>query len=108
CCFVSGCSSNSEGKSRKEYINISTAGTGGLFYVLGNGIADVWTDNIEGIDVSVQSTAGSPQNLNYIKLDETDVAFSQNGIALQAWNGEGSFKDNPIKNIRALTFLYPN
>ncbi|PAV31085.1 hypothetical protein CIL05_00035 [Virgibacillus profundi] len=103
-----GCSSDTDSNGDNNQVNIGTAGTAGIFYVLGNGIADVWSDNVAGLNVSVQSTAGSPQNINYIEMGESDVGFSQNGIALQAWEGKGPFDGKPVKNIRALTFLYPN
>ncbi|WP_163969619.1 TAXI family TRAP transporter solute-binding subunit [Oceanobacillus halotolerans] len=104
---ISGCGSDEGGNDGSSQVNIATAGTAGIYYALGNGIANVWSDEVEGMKASAQSSAGSPQNINYINVGEANVAFSQNGIALQAWEGTGPFEE-PIQNIRALTYLYPN
>ena len=45
--FLQGCATNSDNE-----VKISTAGTAGIFYALGNGIANVWEDEVEGVTSS--------------------------------------------------------
>ncbi|GAW92254.1 TAXI family TRAP transporter solute-binding subunit [Calderihabitans maritimus] len=116
---LAGCSGNSsdEGKevpkassssSQKTHINIATATTAGIYYALGNAIANMWNEKIDGIQASVQSTAGSVQNVELLSRNEAQVAFMQNGVAGDAWNGENAFEGKPRKEFVGMTYLYPN
>lgn len=90
------------------FVNIATATTAGVYYALGNGIADLWNQKVENIKASAQATAGSPQNVKLMSKNEAQVAFVQNGVAFDAWNGTGQFNGDAQKDLRALTYLYPN
>ena len=93
----------------KEYkINIATATTGGVYYPLGNALAQIWSKNLPGVKASAQSTAGTPQNIELMKAKEADVAFGQNGIAYYAYFGQGTYEGKPVKTIRGMLALYPN
>lgn len=101
--------STSEKPSNKPtFVNIATATTAGVYYALGNGIADLWNEKIGNIKASAQATAGSPQNVKLMSKNEAQVAFVQNGVAFEAWNGKGQFEGDAQRDIRALTYLYPN
>ncbi|KJR99608.1 MAG: hypothetical protein VR68_08885 [Peptococcaceae bacterium BRH_c4a] len=111
-----GCSAKPSGKDtgkteatgKKTQINISTATTAGIYYVLGNALAKVWKDKIPNINASVQSTAGSNQNVELLARGESHVAFLQNGIAADAWNGEKDFNGKPKRDFLGMVYLYPN
>ncbi|SFR10666.1 TAXI family TRAP transporter solute-binding subunit [Desulfoscipio geothermicus] len=116
---VMGCSSNkssgdgSEGgqsssSGKKTYINMATATTAGIYYALGNAITNMWNEKVDGIQASVQSTAGSAQNVELLTRNEAQVAFMQNGVAGDAWNGENVFEGKPKKDFVGMTYLYPN
>ncbi|RXT07218.1 TAXI family TRAP transporter solute-binding subunit [Ammoniphilus sp. CFH 90114] len=98
----------SESPKKQLFLNVATATTAGVYYALGNGMADLWNQKVEGVRASAQATAGSPQNVKLMSKKEAHVAFVQNGIAYEAWNGVGQFEGSAEKDIRALTYLYPN
>ncbi|GAX88437.1 TAXI family TRAP transporter solute-binding subunit [Effusibacillus lacus] len=102
----SGGENNSQ-SVKGELVNVATGTTGGVYYPLGNALAQLWTDKL-GVKGSATSTAASQKNIELLEKKETEVAFSQNNVVTQAYKGEGQFKDRAQKDLRALTYLYPN
>ena len=94
--------------AKAQNINIATATTGGVYYPLGNAMAQLFNHKIPGIKASAGATAGTPQNILLMQKKEAEVAFAQNGVAYYAYNGKEMFKDKPTKFLRGITNLYPN
>ncbi|MBO8168391.1 MAG: TAXI family TRAP transporter solute-binding subunit [Thermoanaerobacteraceae bacterium] len=106
--FVISAGCGGGGDTNEHVINIATGTTSGVYYPLGNGLAQMWTDRVEGVKASAQATEASVQNMNLLQKKETDVAFSMNQVVANAYNGEDKFKGRANKNLRVLTALYPN
>lgn len=104
---VIGCGSSST-STKPSNINIATATTGGVYYPLGNAMAQLFNQKVANIKASAQATAGTPQNILLMQKKEAEIAFAQNGVAYYAYNGQEMFKDKPVKSIRSITHLYPN
>ena len=93
----------------QEKINISigTGGTGGVYYPMGGGLANILSKNIPGMQATAEVTGGSVDNLKLIGQGKSEVGFSMVDAALDAFNGKDKFKDNKIP-LRTLMVLYPN
>jgi TRAP transporter TAXI family solute receptor len=91
----------------KMMISIATGPTGGVYYPLGGGMANVLTKNIPGLVATAESTAGSVANLEFIQTGKADVALSMADASWDAYKGQEKFKDKPV-GVRALMVLYPN
>jgi len=107
-CGGSGGDNKAAAPAKNMNINIATATTGGVYYPLGNAMAQLFNQKIPGIKASAQATAGTPQNILLMQKKEAEVAFAQNGVAFYAYNGKEMFKDKPTKFLRGITNLYPN
>jgi len=96
-------------ETQTETINLlmGTGGTGGTYYPLGGGMANVWNDNIEGLNVTVQSTGASVENIRLLSKGEADLVMAMNGPAIRAVNGEGEWEGTPVDNIAAVGVIYP-
>src|SRR5699024_6490996 len=111
--ILSGCTSgNNTEKNTKEgedpdFISILGASDGGTFFLLANGMADLFNNELDG-DFSAQTTSGT--NVIIEKLDdgEGELGFAQASMAEDAVEGEGFFDDNPQDNIVGLSYMYPN
>ncbi len=123
---VVGCSSNQsapeEGKKgsaqeeKKEEANepaaketallMATGGTGGTYYPLGGAMAETWSNHIDGLKVTVQSTGASVENIRLLSRGQTELAMAMNGPAQAAVQGKGDFKE-PVDNIAAIGVIYP-
>src|SRR5689334_8059844 len=86
---------------------IATGGTGGVYYPLGGGMANVLTKYVPGYAATARVTGGSVDNLKLIGSKQSEVAMVMVDAALDAVNGEDKFKGGKIP-VRTLAVLYPN
>ena len=88
-------------------IAIATGGTGGVYYPLGGGMANVLSKHVPGMQASARVTGGSVDNLKLIGSQQSEVALVMVDAALDALKGEDKFKGRPV-DVRTLMVLYPN
>ena len=89
-------------------LTIATGGTGGVYYPLGGGLAEVIANNIQGYDATVQETNASVDNMLLIGDGGADIAFSLADTAADAVTGTGDdFAEGPIEAC-ALARIYNN
>lgn len=91
----------------KINISIATGGTGGVYYPLGGGMANVFSKAIPGMTATAEVTGGSVDNMRLIGTGKNYIALTQADAAKDAANGEGKFKDGKIP-VRAMMMLYTN
>src|ERR671936_515788 len=97
------------GQSADQGLNIAiaTGGTGGVYYPLGGGMANVLSKYVPGMQASARVTGGSVDNLKLIGSQQSEVALVMVDAALDALKGEDKFKGAPVE-VRTLMVLYPN
>jgi TRAP transporter TAXI family solute receptor len=88
-------------------IAIATGGTGGVYYPLGGGMANVLSKHVPGVQATARVTGGSVDNLKLIGSKQSEVALVMVDAARDALKGEDKFKGNPVE-VRTLMVLYPN
>jgi TRAP transporter TAXI family solute receptor len=87
-------------------VTIATGNTGGVYYTLGGGLAQLISDNTP-IKASAAETGASVQNIQQLVAGDYDIAFSLADSAADAFEGTGSF-DGKKQDITALARIYPN
>jgi TRAP transporter TAXI family solute receptor len=92
---------------QKATISIGTGPTGGVYYPLGGGMANLLTKYVPGLTATAEATAGSVANLEFMTTGKTDVALSMADASWDAFKGQEKFTGKPV-NVRALMVLYPN
>jgi TRAP transporter TAXI family solute receptor len=92
---------------QKNTISIATGGTGGVYYPLGGGLANVLSKAIPGLQATAEVTGGSVDNLKLIGTGQSEVAFVMADAALDAFKGEDKFRGSKVP-VRTLMVLYPN
>jgi TRAP transporter TAXI family solute receptor len=103
--FGSGLASNAG--AQQVTIAIATGGTGGVYYPLGGGMANVLSKYVPGYAATARVTGGSVDNLKLIGTKQSEVALVMVDAALDALKGDDKFKGNPVE-VRTLMVLYPN
>src|SRR5512143_793871 len=93
--------------AQQRAISIATGGTGGVYYPLGGGLANVLSKALPGIQATAEVTGGSVDNLKLINAGRSEIAFSMVDAALDAYKGQDKFKGTEIP-VRTLMVLYPN
>ena len=109
-----------DGGDETTFLRLATGSTGGTYYPLGGEIAQVWSNNIEGVQVDTFATGASVQNLRALEgetededagaIDQVELIMSVNGVAMQAKESAGPFEDEPLddpESIVALGNIYP-
>lgn len=88
------------------FVNIGTGGTAGTYFPLGGAFAEIWNQNIDGINATAQSTGASVANINLLMDKKVEVVIVQNDTALYAYAGEKMFEGQTFEGIRGLSTLY--
>ena len=97
----------SAANAQQRTIAIGTGGTGGVYYPLGGGLANVLSKTLPGVQATAEVTGGSVDNLKLIGSGQSEIGFSMADAAVDALNGEDKFKGNKVP-LRTLMVLYPN
>ena len=92
--------------AQMKALSIATGGTGGVFYPLGGGLANILS-KLPGIQATAEVTGGSVDNLKLIGSGQSEIAFTQADAVLDAVNGLDKFKGHKLA-VRTLMVLYPN
>jgi uncharacterized protein len=87
-------------------ITIATGNTGGVYYTLGGGLAQLISDNTE-LRATAAETGASVQNIQQLVAGDYDIAFSLADSAADAVEGKASFDGEP-QDITALARIYSN
>ncbi len=88
-------------------IAIATGGTGGVYYPLGGGMANVLSKYVPGVQATARVTGGSVDNLRLLHSGQSEVGLVMVDAALDALKGQDKFKGSPVA-VRTLMVLYPN
>ena len=93
-------------------LTIATGGTGGVYYPVGGGYAQIIDQFIPGYTATVEATNASVDNVAFISRGESDFALVLADTALAAYNGTGRFGPGGelprLSNLRAITVAYSN
>ena len=87
-------------------LSIATGGTGGVYYPLGGGLANVLTKAIPGVEATAEVTSASVDNIKLVGAGKADIAFTLADTAADGFKGEGKFKEKAP--IRAIAVIYAN
>jgi TRAP transporter TAXI family solute receptor len=84
-------------------LSIATGGTGGVYYPLGGGLANVLSKSLPAVEATAEVTSASVDNVKLIGAGKADVAFCLADTASDGFNGTGKFKEKiPIRSIAVL------
>ncbi len=99
-----------DGNAAKANLLFATGGVAGTFYPLGGAIAQVWNKKIPDLNVTVQATGGSVENIRLLGSKGAEVAISMNDIAFYGYNTLEVFqsKNEKYTNFSAIGNVYPD
>lgn len=92
--------------AQQRTIAIATGGTGGVYYPLGGGLANILSKAL-GVAATAEVTGGSVDNLKLIGSGQAELAMVMVDASVDALNGQDKFRGNKV-DLRALAVLYPN
>jgi TRAP transporter TAXI family solute receptor len=103
-----GCSAvaHANNGSWPKALTLSTASPGGVYYVYGEGVAQLLTEKL-GIPVNAMPTQGPVHNVKLIESGGAQLGMTTMGVGLQGWNGDGDWTGGKRhSSMRALFPMY--
>lgn len=94
------------GQPQPRRLSIATGGTGGVYYPLGGGLANVLGKAIPGVEATAEVTSASVDNIKLVGAGKADIAFTLADTAADGFNGTGKFKEKVP--VRAIAVIYAN
>lgn len=87
-------------------LSIATGGTGGVYYPLGGGMANVISKYLPYAEATAEVTTASVDNCLLVSAGKADLAFSMADTSWDGYQGRAKFKDKIP--LRTLAVLYTN
>jgi TRAP transporter TAXI family solute receptor len=97
---------SSVGAQKSLRLSIATGATGGVYYPIGRGMADILSKHIPYAEATAEVTNASVDNCHLVGMKKADLALIMADTGWNAYQGKAQFKDKV--SIRALAVLYPN
>ncbi|MBN66872.1 MAG: TRAP transporter substrate-binding protein [Rickettsiales bacterium] len=86
--------------------SIATGSPSGLYYPFGGGLAQIWSRELDNVNIKAEVTGASAVNIIQVAKHESEVGISQGDALRDAISGKGIFpREMPV---RVLFALYPN
>jgi TRAP transporter TAXI family solute receptor len=90
-----------------QQLAIATGTTGGVYYPLGGGLANLLSRHVPGLSATVEVTGGSVANNQLLGAGRVGLIFSQVDASVDALRGLDRFRGRPVA-VRAIAVLYTN
>jgi hypothetical protein len=87
-------------------LSIATGGTGGVYYPLGGGLANVLTTALPGVEAAAEVTSASVDNIKLVGAGKADLALTLADTAWDGFSGTGKFKEKVA--VRSIAVMYAN
>ena len=92
----------------QEQLSIAPGGTGGVYYPMGGGLAEVINNHVEGYSATAEVSGASVENMGLIATGDADLAIALADTVAQAYAGTGRFEGQQLPMVRGLASLYAN
>lgn len=92
----------------QEQLSIATGGTGGVYFPMGGGLAEIINGKIDGYSATAEVTGASVENMGLVATGDADLAIALADTVQQGYTGTGRFEGNALPMVRGLASLYAN
>ena len=93
----------SEAAPKKTRTAFGTGNSGGVYYILGAGMADLINKGTQVLEITAQSTSGATENLNLVNAGEIGFGFTTYDAAYFAYTGGREYTGKKkLENVRLL------
>ena len=93
-------------QKKEVRLSIATGGTGGVYYPLGGGMANIISKYIPYAEATAEVTTASVDNCLLVGQGKADLALIMADVGWDAHQGKGKFKEKIP--LRTIAVLYPN
>jgi TRAP transporter TAXI family solute receptor len=97
---------SSWGQQKKVLISVATGPTGGVYYPMGGGMANILSKHIPYLDATAEATSASVDNCLLVGRGKADIALVMADTGWDGYQGSAKFKERIP--LRTISVLYPN
>ena len=95
--------------SQTHSLIIATATPGGTYYPVGVALGTIVTQKLQPkIAAAAINSAGSGENIQMLVNREVHLAILQGLYGTMAYNGQGTYQGQPVRELRSITMLWEN
>jgi TRAP transporter TAXI family solute receptor len=87
-------------------LSIATGGTGGVYYPMGGGMANIISKYVPYVEATAEVTTASVDNCLLVGAGKADLALIMTDTGWDAYQGKAKFRDKIP--LRTVAVLYPN
>src|SRR2546423_8621612 len=103
--LLAGCRAPAPPPDARQTVRIPTGAAGGIFYPIGQAMADSYRRRLPDVDSEVLASSGAVVNLDSLARGNTDLAFSFADVAYGAYASRGEGQPDGFNRLRAITLL---
>jgi TRAP transporter TAXI family solute receptor len=92
----------------QEQLSVATGGTGGVYFPMGGGLAEIINNTVDGYSATAEVTGASVENMGLVATGDADLAIGLADTVFQAQTGTGRFDGQQLEMIRGIATLYAN
>ncbi|MBF9047866.1 TAXI family TRAP transporter solute-binding subunit [Rhodobacterales bacterium LSUCC0031] len=92
----------------QDQLSIATGGTGGVYFPMGGGLAEIINGKVDGYSATAEVTGASVENMGLVATGDADLAIALADTVQQGYTGTGRFEGNALPMVRGLASLYAN
>ncbi|WP_234991983.1 TAXI family TRAP transporter solute-binding subunit [Roseisalinus antarcticus] len=92
----------------QQQLSVATGGTGGVYYPMGGGLAEIINNHVEGYAATAEVTGASVENMGLIATGDADIAIGLADTVQQGYSGTGRFEGQQLPMLRAMGVAYAN
>lgn len=92
----------------QQQLSVATGGTGGVYYPMGGGLAEIINTHVDGYSATAEVTGASVENMGLIATGDADLAIGLADTVAQAYSGTGRFEGQQLPMVRGVASLYAN
>jgi len=90
----------------KRRLSIATAGTGGVMYVYGGGVAKIVSEHVPNTEMTAEVTPGAVDNMKLLTRGAVDLAMMTGDVLADAVRRRDAFARAPVCPARTIATLY--
>ncbi len=95
-------------QTKANRLSLATGGTGGVYYPLGGGMANVISKYVPNTEATAEVTSASVDNCKLVHAGKADLALIMADTGYDAYKGLERFKPTGPQAIRTAAVVYPN
>lgn len=92
----------------QDQLSIATGGTGGVYFPMGGGLAEIINNHVDGFSATAEVTGASVENMGLVATGDADMGIALADTVAQAFTGTGRFEGQQLPMVRGIASLYAN